>query len=153
MIEYSETKVGDILKLVSPGAGTYASIGELLRVTKVYKEAVTVEDRNGDPCQFVFNCGAARLEPTEWKDDFPSQASGYSEMWWRVYGFFPGLKKEGGEPQMTALVGVYETRKKAEEKRDVENQCWSDEGLVFNATDKLLVTDSTYEELCERVAK
>lgn len=71
-IEYSETKVGDILKLVPPGAPGYAQLGDLLRVKKVFKEAVLVEDRNGAEVEFVFNCGAARLEPTEWKEDFPS---------------------------------------------------------------------------------
>ena len=71
-IKYSETKVGDILKLVPPGASGYAQVGDLLRVKKVFKEAVLVEDKNGTEVEFVFNCGAARLETTEWKEDFPS---------------------------------------------------------------------------------
>ena len=70
-IKYSDTKTGDILKLVAPGAPGYAQLGDLLRVKKVFKEAVLVEDRNGAEVEFVFNCGAARLEPTEWRDDFP----------------------------------------------------------------------------------
>ena len=46
--------------------------GDLIRVIKVSKNAVEVENKDGRKVEFVFNCGAARLEPTEWKDDFPS---------------------------------------------------------------------------------
>ena len=35
------------------------------------KHGVMVEDKHGEPCEFVFNCGAARLEVTEWTKDFP----------------------------------------------------------------------------------
>lgn len=73
MINYSKTNRGDILRLVGSGAKEYAALGDLLRVKKVHAEAVTVEDRNGSECEFVFNCGAERLESTEWKDDFPSE--------------------------------------------------------------------------------
>ena len=72
-IRYGDTRVGDILRLVPPGAAGYAEPGDLLRVKKVSKEAVLVEDRHGMECEFVFNCGAARLEPTEWRDDFPAE--------------------------------------------------------------------------------
>lgn len=71
MIEYSQTKVGDILKIVGAGAPGYAVNGELVRVTKTFHNGVDVEDKNGTPCSFVYNCGAARLEPTEWRNDFP----------------------------------------------------------------------------------
>lgn len=71
MISYSETKRGDILKLVGAGAPGYANLGDLLRVTDVFPNGVKVEDKNGSPCEFVYNCGAARLEPTEWQNDFP----------------------------------------------------------------------------------
>lgn len=70
-IKFSETKVGDILKLAGEGAVGYAELGDLVRVKKVFKEAVLVENKNGETCEFVFNCGAARLEPTEWREDFP----------------------------------------------------------------------------------
>lgn len=72
MIKYDETKRGDILRLVGAGAPGYANLGDLVRVTAVHTNSVWVEDRNGNPCEFVFNCGAARLEPTEWKNDFPN---------------------------------------------------------------------------------
>ncbi len=71
MINYAETAVGDILRLTGVGAVGYAKLGDLLRVKKVSANSVVVEDRDGDECEFVFNCGAARLEPTEWKQDFP----------------------------------------------------------------------------------
>ena len=73
-------------------------------------------------------------------------------MSWFVYGFFPGVKGRT-EPQMTALVSVHYTREHAEESRDVENQGWSDEGLIFKVTERQLVADSTYNELVERVSK
>ncbi len=71
MINYSETEVGDIFKVVGRGAPGYAEAGDLVRATEVHKNSVMVEDRDGNPCEFVFNCGAARLESTEWKKDFP----------------------------------------------------------------------------------
>jgi hypothetical protein len=71
VIKYSETKVGDILRIVGVGAPGYAALGDLVRVKSVHTNSVMVEDRNGAPCEFMFNCGAARLEPTEWKADFP----------------------------------------------------------------------------------
>jgi hypothetical protein len=74
MINYAKTKRGDILRVVGAGAPGYAEIGDLVRVTATNQNGVWVEDRNGKPCEFVFNCGAARLEPTEWKDDFPEAA-------------------------------------------------------------------------------
>lgn len=74
MINYSETKVGDILRIVGEGAPGFAENGDLVRVVEVYSQSVKVEDGNGRTNSFFFNCGAARLEPTEWKDDFPKAA-------------------------------------------------------------------------------
>jgi hypothetical protein len=74
VINFSEVQRGDILKLVGAGAPGYAQLGDLLRITGVTKNGVMVEDRHGKPCEFIFNCGAARLEPTEWKSDFPVEA-------------------------------------------------------------------------------
>lgn len=71
MIDYTKTKKGDILRLVGAGAPGYAQLGDLVRVLEVFPNGVKVEDRRGEPCEFVFNCGAARLEPTEWTNDFP----------------------------------------------------------------------------------
>lgn len=72
MIKYADTKRGDILRIVAAGAPGYAKNGELVRVKDVRSNAVDVENTAGEPCEFAFNCGAARLEPTEWRDDFPS---------------------------------------------------------------------------------
>ena len=65
MINYSETKTGDILKIVGNGAPGYAQIGELVRVTKVTQNSVTVENCDGATANFVMSCGAARLEKTK----------------------------------------------------------------------------------------
>jgi hypothetical protein len=73
MVDYSKVKAGDILKIVGAGAPGYAKNGDLVRVKETYINGVLVEDRNGRAAEFVFNCGAARLEETEWKADFPAQ--------------------------------------------------------------------------------
>ena len=73
MIQYDETDRGDILRLVGAGAPGYAALGDLVRVLRRTKEGVLVEDKHGKHMEFVFNCGAARLEPTEWKADFPDE--------------------------------------------------------------------------------
>lgn len=71
MIDYSQTSRGDILRIVGAGAPGYAAIGDLVRALEATKNGVLVEDRRGEKAAFVFNCGAARLEPTEWTNDFP----------------------------------------------------------------------------------
>lgn len=73
VIDYSKTNRGDILRVVGAGAPGYAKLGDLVRVAEVTTNGVMVEDRHGLTCEFVFNCGAARLEPTEWTKDFPDQ--------------------------------------------------------------------------------
>lgn len=74
MIDYAKVECGDILKLTGAGAPGYAKLGDLLRVTEKTVNGVKVEDKNGDVTEFVYNCGAARLDPTEWKDDFPVES-------------------------------------------------------------------------------
>ena len=74
MINYAETKIGDILEVTGAGAPGHYQNGELVRVTKVHQNSVFTENRDGLVVEFVFNCGAARLNPTEWKDDFPKDA-------------------------------------------------------------------------------
>ena len=69
-IDYSKTNAGDVLRIVGAGAPGYAKNGDLVRVLEVHNNSVMVEDRDGSPCEFVFNCGAARLEATEWNKDF-----------------------------------------------------------------------------------
>ena len=68
---YEETNRGDILKLVNAGAPGFAPNGALVRVLERTKNGVLVEDKRGEQVEFVFNCGADRLEVTEWKNDFP----------------------------------------------------------------------------------
>lgn len=73
MINYSEIKVGDILEVTGEGAPGYYKIGELVRVLTTHKNSCFTENRDGVVVEFVFNCGAARLNPTEWKEDFPKE--------------------------------------------------------------------------------
>lgn len=74
MIDYAVVKRGDILKLVGAGAPGFAELGDLVRVTETNHQGVKVEDKHGKVCEFVFNCGAARLEPTEDRGDFPDMS-------------------------------------------------------------------------------
>ena len=71
MIKYSETRRGDILRIVGAGFPGYVELGDLVRVLRVDVNGAMTETRTGQRIEFVFNCGAARLEPTEWRDDFP----------------------------------------------------------------------------------
>ena len=71
MIDYAKTQPGDVLRLVNLGAPGWAKVGDLVRVKAVQRNGVTVEDKHGKECDFVFSCGADRLEPTEWRNDFP----------------------------------------------------------------------------------
>jgi len=71
VIEYSKVKRGDVLRIVGIGAPGWAELGDLVRVTRVHALSVRVEDRDGATCEFLFDCGAARLEPTEWTGEFP----------------------------------------------------------------------------------
>lgn len=75
MINYAKTNRGDILKIVGVGAPGYAHLGDLVRVKEVTKLGVLVENKHGSECEFVYNCGAARLEPTEWTQDFPESSN------------------------------------------------------------------------------
>lgn len=73
MIDFTKTTKGDILRLIGEGAPGYAELGDLLRVTDVLHHSVMVEDKKGMQTEFISNCGAARLEPTMWKNDFPEE--------------------------------------------------------------------------------
>jgi hypothetical protein len=73
VINYSEVQKGDILRIVGAGAPGYAENGDLVRVKVVEHNSVTVENRKGFTADFMYNCGAARLEATEWKQDFPAE--------------------------------------------------------------------------------
>lgn len=73
MIAYAQTETGDILEIVGQGAPGFAKIGELVRVLGTTLHGVEVENKSGETCEFLFNCGAARLKETEWKKDFPPE--------------------------------------------------------------------------------
>ena len=73
MIDYNKTNRGDILKVTGAGAPGYAELGDLVRVLEVHTNSVKVENKDGERVDFMYNCGAARLESTEWKNDFPAE--------------------------------------------------------------------------------
>lgn len=72
MIDYSKVRRGDILRIVGAGAPGFAEVGDLVRVIGVHVHSVKVEDRDGKTAEFLYNCGAERLEVTEWTEDFPA---------------------------------------------------------------------------------
>lgn len=72
MIDYSETKLGDVLRIVGRGAPGFAEVGDLVRVVEVHANSILAEDRDAKRAEFLYNCGAARLEATEWCEDFPA---------------------------------------------------------------------------------
>ena len=76
MIDYSLIKRGDILRVVGMSLPGYALLGDLVRVKSVTTNSVLIEDKNGREVECVYNCGAKRLEPTEWRDDFPDPTKG-----------------------------------------------------------------------------
>ena len=71
MIEYSKVKRGDIVRLTKPTPDAILKKGDLVRVVEVWTNGLRTEDQRGEPYEFVFNCGAAYLEATEWRSDFP----------------------------------------------------------------------------------
>jgi hypothetical protein len=79
MINYKEIARGDILRVVAQGAPGYAALGDLVRVVTCAVNSVTVENRDGVEAEFLYNCGAARLEKTEWTHDFPESKTSACE--------------------------------------------------------------------------
>lgn len=71
MIDFNKVSKGDILKIIGDGAPGYAKIGELVRVIETHPHRVVVEKKDGQRATFYNTCGAARLEPTKWKGEFP----------------------------------------------------------------------------------
>jgi hypothetical protein len=64
VIHYSGIRTGDILRIVGAGAPGYAKNGELVRVIETHHNSVAVENKDGRKADFVYNCGAERLEKT-----------------------------------------------------------------------------------------
>ena len=64
MINYSETKIGDILRITGFGAPGFAEPGELVQVTEILPDPgvrVTLAGSKTS-AEFVIKCGAERLE-------------------------------------------------------------------------------------------
>ncbi len=103
MIDYTKVSKGDILKIVGEGAPGFAQLGDLVRVIEVRRDSVRVEDRHGNTANFMYTCGAARLEDTEYKNDFPKtnrelheEAAGMplDDMFFRMNGIDPNAIPE-----------------------------------------------------------
>ena len=75
MVNYQEINIGDILEITGAGAPGYAKNGDLVRVIEVHRNSVSVENKDGDVANFLYNCGAERLNATQWKKDFPQEAA------------------------------------------------------------------------------
>ncbi len=64
MINFADTKQGDILRIAGNGAPGYADLGDLVHVVEVTDTSVIVRDAFGVRASFHDDCGAARLEGT-----------------------------------------------------------------------------------------
>lgn len=66
MIDYSEIKAGDKLKIVGMGAPGFAKLGDIVTVKSCTAEnngrCVVTHDVTGDEVFFALTCGANRLE-------------------------------------------------------------------------------------------
>lgn len=66
MIEYSETKPGDKLRITGMGAPGFAKLGEIVTVTKCNGEnKLYAKNSAGDEVFFALTCGAQRLEKAD----------------------------------------------------------------------------------------
>lgn len=63
MIDYSETCVGDKLRVTGMGAPGFAKLGDIVTVKEVRHNRVdVVHDETGAEAYFALTCGAERLE-------------------------------------------------------------------------------------------
>jgi len=62
VVRYSELSVGQRLRVVPPGAPTFAEIGDIVEVTATSSESVTCRNSAGRTAIFERPCGARRLE-------------------------------------------------------------------------------------------
>ena len=67
MINYSETRVGDKLKITGMGATGYAELGDTVTVEDIQPHRVDVVNERGEKCFFALTCGAQRLEKIQQK--------------------------------------------------------------------------------------
>lgn len=62
MIDFRSIQVGDKVKVVGMGAPGFASLGDVLTITKVLNDRVYAATDSGDEAFFALTCGASRLE-------------------------------------------------------------------------------------------
>lgn len=65
MIDYSNVKVGDILRITGLGAPGFANLGDLVVVEKILPDPGVRVKRAKLSADFVYECGAKRLEPID----------------------------------------------------------------------------------------
>jgi hypothetical protein len=63
MIDFKTIKPGDKVKVVGAGAPGFAALGDVLEITDTNNtNRVGTKREDGEKCNFVLTCGAARLE-------------------------------------------------------------------------------------------
>lgn len=66
MIDFSETKVGDKLRITGMGAPGFAKLGDIVTVEKCTSDdngrVDVIHDKTREQAYFILACGAQRLE-------------------------------------------------------------------------------------------
>lgn len=62
MIDFTQVKVGDEVKVVGMGAPGFAKLGSILIITQIEKNKIYAKNATGEIAFFALTCGASRLE-------------------------------------------------------------------------------------------
>jgi len=62
MIDFKTIKVGEKVKVIGMGAPGFASLGDVLEITKVQYDRVYARRADGEEAYFALTCGASRLD-------------------------------------------------------------------------------------------
>jgi len=62
VIDYSDIKIGDKVRVVGMGAPGYAQLGDVLEIVNVSHNRVDTRKHDGAEAYFALTCGASRLE-------------------------------------------------------------------------------------------
>jgi hypothetical protein len=65
MIDYAKVKYGDTLRVVGECDSDFAKPGDLVRVVQANANSVLVCNERQSQCEFVSECGAAKLAPSQ----------------------------------------------------------------------------------------
>ena len=90
MKNFDGIKIGDRLRIIGNGAPGYANVGDEVTVDHFIKDGITVKRSDGKPADFLYSCGAERLEllVEEIPNTLPCPFCGTVPYWSpvRVYG-------------------------------------------------------------------